>query len=140
MSASDLVNRLDHCRTTGAGKWIARCPAHEDSSPSLSIAEKSDGRVLIHCHAGCGALAVLDAVGLDYDVLFPPELDNYRASRFKAPLEAVDSLVVEITEHDRACGKRLSKGDVERYRAALKRNPPKTDAVIEMLYEAGGLS
>ena len=139
MSALDLVNRLDHCRSTGSGKWIARCPAHKDSSPSLSIAEKSDGRVLIHCHAGCSSLDVLASVGLDYDALFPPELDNYSARRFKAPLETVDSLVVEIAEHDVACGKRLSKSDTERYRAALKRNPPRSDAVTEILYEAGEL-
>jgi len=41
--------------------WTARCPAHEDHSPSLSIAEK-DGRVLVHCHAGCEQAAVIDAL------------------------------------------------------------------------------
>ena len=140
MSALDLVSRLDHCRSAGDGKWIARCPAHDDRAPSLSIMEKSDGRVLIHCHAGCGATDVLASVGLDYDALFPPELDHYSARRLKAPKETVDSLVVEIAEHDRAVGKRLSKADVERYRQALKRNPPKSDAVVEIFYQSGDLS
>ena len=140
MSVLELVDRLDHCRATGSDKWIARCPAHKDGSPSLSIKEKGDGRVLIHCHAGCGAADVLDAVGLDYSVLFPPTLDHYRANRFNAPRETVDSLVIEIAEHDRAVGKRLSKADVERYRQALKRNPPKSDAVVEIFYQSGYLS
>ena len=36
----------------GAG-WMARCPAHHDRTPSLSIREADDGKVLIRCHAGC---------------------------------------------------------------------------------------
>jgi len=139
MAALDLVNRLDHCRPAGDGRWVARCPSHSDKSPSLSILEKSDGRVLIHCHAGCGAVDILDAVGLEYSVLFPPDLDYYPGRRFKAQTETIDSLVVEIAEHDRAMGKGLSKADVERYRAALKRNPQAPDAVVEILYESGAL-
>lgn len=34
---------------------------HEDHSPSLSIAER-DGRVLVHCHAGCPQEAVISAL------------------------------------------------------------------------------
>ena len=33
--------------------WMARCPAHEDRKPSLSISSGRDGKVLVHCHAGC---------------------------------------------------------------------------------------
>jgi DNA primase len=49
-SAEKFVRALQG-RREGAG-WMARCPAHEDRSPSLAIRE-SDGRVLVHCHAGC---------------------------------------------------------------------------------------
>ena len=46
------------------GRWrgrqgLACCPAHQDSSPSLSIGMGKDGRVLVHCHAGCKADAVI---------------------------------------------------------------------------------
>ena len=47
-----------------ANGWMARCPAHEDGNASLSISEGQDGRVLVHCHAGCTAEAVVKAVGL----------------------------------------------------------------------------
>jgi hypothetical protein len=47
----------------GAGNcWMARCPAHEDSTPSLSIKETRDGRLLVHCHAGCEQTAVISAL------------------------------------------------------------------------------
>lgn len=36
-----------------------RCVVHEDRSPSLSIADGADGRLLVHCHAGCDPLDVL---------------------------------------------------------------------------------
>ena len=139
MPILDLVNRLDHCKPTGKDSYIARCPAHDDRSPSLTIKELPDGRVLVHCFSGCGALDVLNAVGLDWDTLFPPELGHYPARRYRAPSETVDSLVVEIAEHDRSMGKRLSKTDVERYREALKRRPQKSDAIVEIAYESGAI-
>ena len=42
--------------------WSARCPAHEDKHPSLSISEGADGIVLLKCHAGCSQDMVLDAL------------------------------------------------------------------------------
>jgi hypothetical protein len=56
-------------RRVGDG-WSARCPAHEDHSPSLSLAEGLDGRVLIHCFAGCTAEKVCAAAGLELRDLF----------------------------------------------------------------------
>jgi len=44
---------------------VARCPAHDDRDPSLSVSVK-DGRVLVHCFAGCAPDAVLGAVGLTW--------------------------------------------------------------------------
>ncbi len=47
-------------RRCGKG-FMARCPTHDDRSPSLSIRE-SEGRVLIHCHAGCSQQKVIGAL------------------------------------------------------------------------------
>ena len=46
---------------------MARCPAHEDRKPSLSISSGRDGKVLVYCHAGCDqrdVIAVLRERGL----------------------------------------------------------------------------
>ena len=40
--------------------YVACCPAHEDRSPSLSLRDADDGRVLVHCHAGCSQSDVID--------------------------------------------------------------------------------
>jgi hypothetical protein len=52
------------------GSWMARCPAHEDSSPSLSIREGDDGRVLLHCFAGCPTESICSALGIKLSDLF----------------------------------------------------------------------
>ena len=72
MSADTLLSRLEKVKRTGPGSWLACCPAHEDRSPSLSVAERDD-RVLLHCFAGCSALDVLGAVGLDFADVMPPK-------------------------------------------------------------------
>ena len=53
------------------GQHVARCPAHEDRQPSLSIRQLPDGVVLMKCHAGCPTEAVLEALGLTYADLYP---------------------------------------------------------------------
>src|SRR5262245_53157922 len=55
--------QFEHVRPCGQG-FSARCPAHEDQQNSLSISSGDDGRVLVHCHAGCTLEAVLQARGL----------------------------------------------------------------------------
>ncbi len=40
--------------------WMARCPAHDDQRPSLSIRDTDDGKVLVYCHAGCDQMSVID--------------------------------------------------------------------------------
>ncbi|MGO8685199.1 MAG: AAA family ATPase [Thermoleophilia bacterium] len=58
-----LLSKFDGVKRSGVG-YLARCPAHEDRTPSLSISEGDDGRILVHCHAGCTTEAVVAAVGL----------------------------------------------------------------------------
>jgi hypothetical protein len=71
------VSELVNGRPIGAGKWIACCPAHDDRSPSLSIAEGRDGRALLFCHAGCEIEAIARAIGVEVRALF---IDDARAS------------------------------------------------------------
>lgn len=42
--------------------WIAKCPAHEDKSPSLSLNITETGKLLWKCHAGCSQMLVFDSM------------------------------------------------------------------------------
>jgi len=74
----NLLRRLNGVKKTGRDQWQARCPAHDDRKPSLSIGRGRDGRALVICHAGCSTASVLSAVGLSEADLFPDE-PNRRA-------------------------------------------------------------
>jgi len=70
-----VLSRIQGARPSGGnGKgYLARCPAHDDKNPSLSISKGEDGRVLLHCHAGCGPEAVVSAMGLRMADIMPPK-------------------------------------------------------------------
>lgn len=61
MNAQQIAKGLGKFNST-AGGFVAPCPAHEDRNPSLSISDGKDGKVLVHCHAGCDQQAVIDAL------------------------------------------------------------------------------
>ena len=60
MTAETIAKALGG-RRAGAG-WTARCPAHDDQTPSLSIDSADDDRVLVRCHAGCDQARVITAL------------------------------------------------------------------------------
>jgi len=64
-----------------------RCPVEGhglgqgDRHPSLALDEGQDGRVLVHCEAGCSTEAVVGALGLRMTDLFPGRGESARTSR-----------------------------------------------------------
>ena len=60
MTAEAIAKALGG-RKTG-GSWMARCPAHDDREPSLSLTTGREGRLLVRCHAGCPQEAVVAAM------------------------------------------------------------------------------
>jgi 5S rRNA maturation endonuclease (ribonuclease M5) len=68
MDIENFLSHFSHVRKNSNG-WQAKCPAHEDKKASLSIAVK-DGKILLHCHAGCPTEAILEALHLKPKDLF----------------------------------------------------------------------
>jgi len=64
-----VIDRLHNIKG-GINGWTARCPSHDDRHNSLSVTEGEDGRVLVHCHAGCEAELIVSALGLEMKDLF----------------------------------------------------------------------
>ena len=61
MAAADAIAKALGGRKAGIG-WIARCPAHDDRNPSLSLSTGRGGKILLRCHSGCGQAQVIDAL------------------------------------------------------------------------------
>ena len=89
MLADKILTRLDNIRTTGENCWVARCPAHDDRTPSLAIREVED-KLLLHCFAGCSAHEVCSAAGIELSDLFPNK--SRGGKRIHRPFPATDVL------------------------------------------------
>ena len=61
MATAETIAKALGGRKAGGG-WMARCPAHDDRTPSLSIRDADDGKVLVRCHAGCDQKRVIAAL------------------------------------------------------------------------------
>ncbi len=58
-------------------EWECKCPAHDDSTPSLGVAfNRSTGKVLITCRGGCATTDVVAALGLKMRDLFTDNGDG----------------------------------------------------------------
>lgn len=123
MTAETIAKALGG-RKAGSG-WSARCPAHDDRTPSLSLRDTGDGKVLIRCHAGCDqdeVIAHLKANGLWAQN--GPRLFRHAASR----------RVTKPTEPDR--------DDIKRTEAALsiwQASKPASGTLIETYLGSRGL-
>ena len=99
MTAETVLARLDAVRSVGAAKYLARCPAHDDGSPSLSIKQCDDGRVLMHCFAGCDFQEVLSAAGLTVSDVMPARVSighHQKGQKWISARDALSALDHEI--------------------------------------------
>jgi hypothetical protein len=132
LSLDTLLSRLQKVKGKG-NSWVACCPAHEDKSPSLSVREGEDGRVLVHCFGGCSVDQIVGAVGMDMNDLFPPKREW---SQQTTPVKAMkprfyssdlmriisfEALVVMIAASDLSKGKKLNDRDMERMKLSCER-------------------
>lgn len=130
----NLLAHMDGVRRSGRG-YLAKCPAHEDRSASLSISEGGGGRALLRCFAGCDALQVVQSVGLTLADLFPVRLkpatpEEHRAaqraareSNWSAALGVLsrESSVVQAAAAMMRAGNTPSADDADRLALAAQR-------------------
>lgn len=70
LTPADITPRFDQIKASRKpGTWTARCPAHDDRGPSLSILH-GDRRWTAHCFAGCHEEDIWTAVGLTINDLW----------------------------------------------------------------------
>jgi len=125
----NLLQRLEAVKSTGPNRWSARCPAHDDRHPSLSIRELSDGTVLAKCWAGCGASDVMLAVGMTLADLFPQRLPEHGPVRPRErwihndiwQMLVLEAGIAAIGAADAAAGREVTPEDALRVGLAADR-------------------
>ena len=75
-----ILSRLQKVKKSHgrASQWMACCPAHEDKSPSLSIMQNAEGKIFVHCFAGCDGKAIMAAIGMTLADLYPDRIDSIK--------------------------------------------------------------
>ena len=133
MSAQDILDRVAFYKQVRENEWACLCPGHNDKSPSLSVTEKDNGKILLKCWSGCSNLDIITALGLSWDALFPTN-DGYRHSPANPRRDdRVQDYIVEFAEYAKRAGKQLTQADKQAYARALKaggRSNGFTDRVI----------
>ncbi|MBA3895522.1 MAG: AAA family ATPase, partial [Gemmatimonadales bacterium] len=85
-------------RRSGRRGRDVHCPAHEDANPSLSVAIGQNGKILLHCHAGCSSEAVVAAAGLSWAELSGETSRSDPAWTPRGPAIAVYAYADELGE------------------------------------------
>jgi hypothetical protein len=73
--------------------YLACCPAHADGTPSLKVDQGDDGRVLLHCKAGCSTGDIAAALGIEQRELFA---DSQTHTREAAPRQGPPATLAEL--------------------------------------------
>lgn len=125
MSLELFLSRLQKVKRNG-NSWMACCPAHDDKTPSMTVRD-ADGRILIHCFAGCDTRSILNAVGMDWEDVMPEMVKPSKPERVKVyPSDALKAIqfetrIVAIAAYDMAKGKTLDKASCDRLMVAVDR-------------------
>lgn len=91
MKADLILSASRKVKKTGPASWICCCTGHEDRTPSMTVRELEDGRVLVHCFGGCTVEQILTGAGLTFDALFPDK-PLEQAKGVRRPFPAADIL------------------------------------------------
>ena len=99
MTVAEILPSLESVHARGQGRWSARCPAHADKSPSLTIAEGDKG-LLVKCWAGCSLEEITGALGIKiadlfFDALSSDPHQRREAMRQRAQAQAAREAVQE---------------------------------------------
>lgn len=135
MEIEELLSRLEKVKPSGTDKWIARCPAHPDKTPSMSVKLTADGTILMHDFGGCSIDDICGAIGIETYDLFPERQNEWQKNPEKPVVfgtlrfSAIDALrclagegsILLLLACDMADGKVLTPADNDRLTTALGR-------------------
>lgn len=130
MSLEIILSKLSKVRKSSNNSFMACCPAHDDNSPSLSIKDAGDGKLLLNCLAGCEIEDILGELGMEWADIMPP---NQPKEHFVKPMKqrvyATDALrairfeaqIVRLAAFDLYQGIKPNEADMKRLELAMER-------------------
>jgi hypothetical protein len=132
MSVDKLLNGLNKVKRTSNSSWMACCPSHADRSPSLSIKDTGDGKLILKCFAGCETIDVLGALGLDWDDVMPPKQPVERIQTVKPMKHTIyatdalrvvktESMIITMAAMDITKGRKITDAELSRVKLAMER-------------------
>lgn len=138
----DLVTEALENQGSPVRNGSARCPAHDDKNPSLSINEGADGKVILYCHRGCATEAIVEALHLKMTDLFPPKVNGTNGhkgdpiARYPYTDELGELLYTVLRFEPKSFAQvpasgRKGKGAMDGVRLVLYRLPKVIDAVAQ---------
>lgn len=71
----------------GGNGWKGHCPSHQDKSPSFSIAQAADGRILLNCHKKCTIDSICAALNITQADLYPAKPKQQTQAKTQAQTE-----------------------------------------------------
>lgn len=123
-----LLNKLDKVRANGRDRWMACCPVHNDSSPSMLVTDKGD-KITVYCFS-CGAKGpeVVNTIGLPVSLLFKEQPGSYdKQDYILSKTQADDEMFIAVFEAARSRDEVLRHDDFTRYKLAQSRQDLRAD-------------
>ena len=118
----EALDRLGRKPKKQGNGYIALCPAHDDSTPSMSLDEGDDRIVLANCFAGCTFDDIRNALGIAIPVHTPSVTDVRQMAGLKSQslpngkndtqyiyTDAQDTVVLAVVRRDNPSGKRFTQ-------------------------------
>ncbi|MEU9560334.1 phage/plasmid primase, P4 family [Streptomyces fumanus] len=114
----DILDKFSEVNEHDDGGYIALCPAHADTIPSLRIWRGDDNKVRLTCRVGCKTEAIIKAVGLGWPDLFDAEGEGATVPKEKPAIVDVKHTAALMVYVD-AARDRLSEDPTEEASKAL---------------------
>ncbi|MFE9026210.1 phage/plasmid primase, P4 family [Streptomyces iakyrus] len=112
MLFTDVLARFENLSPMDDGGYIAKCPAHDDSRPSLRIWRGDDFKVRLKCRAGCETDSVRKAARLNWNDLFNAAGDGLTVPKEK-PVLVGTALTAQLAMYVDATNERFRLGESE---------------------------
>ena len=117
MSIQRILDRLNNVYAKGKGQYRAACPSHQSKGQTLSLRELDDGRILLHCFAGCSPVDVMESIGMSLGDLSEERLADRIQPLYMARQEKQQQK--QQVSEERRCELRLDMADDMRARGMM---------------------